>query len=179
MHQFFSFYLDCNDALENRYEDCNDNEIGRKIVWDNAKVVNFKSVLMNNNAYIRQLTSDVSTEPIDDVVKTFSQFLHDQAFDVFGKTYNFKRSVSPNKPDNKWFDATCHDAQRDFKTARNAFNRNRNENTRKNFTRVRTKYNSAKKTAHQSLTQEDQWPCLNKLCSTRVNKAFDCAKVDV
>ena len=57
---------------ENRYEDCNDNEISRTIVLDNAKVENFKSVLMNNNAHIQQLTSDVSTEPIDDVVKTFS-----------------------------------------------------------------------------------------------------------
>ena len=45
---FFSFYLDCNDALENRYENRNDNEISRTIVWDNAKVENFKSVLILN-----------------------------------------------------------------------------------------------------------------------------------
>ena len=46
-------------------------------------MTDFQSSLLNNNAHIQQFTSDVSTEPIDDVVNTFSHVLHDQAFDTF------------------------------------------------------------------------------------------------
>ena len=63
------------------------------IVWDNEKVIDFQTSLMNKNGYIQQFMYDVSTEPIDDVVNTFSYFLHDQAFDTFGKAYSQKKST--------------------------------------------------------------------------------------
>ena len=130
-------------------QDFGEREINRKIVWDNEKVIDFQTSLMNKNRYIQQFMSDVSTEPIDDVVNTFSHSLHDQAFDTFGKLYSQKTSTHHNTTNKKWFDATCRDAQANFKAARNRFNRNINVNSRIQFTRVRTYYNRAKNKAQQ------------------------------
>ena len=145
----FNIRLLCEHTLENDEQECSEHEIGRKIVWDSEKVTDFQSSLLNNNAHIQQFTSDVSTEPIDDVVNTFSHFLHDQAFDTFGKTYSQKKSNHHDRTNKKWFDSTCRDARNSFKAARNSFNRNRNENNRIKFTRARTYYNRAKIKAQQ------------------------------
>ena len=118
--------------------------ISRKIIWDNAKVDDFKNSLANENDYIEKLTTDVSNESIDDVVKNFSHFLHDKAFDIFGKTYS-NNKINHNKRNNKkWFDDNCKNAKHEFKRARNLFNRNKNDQSRVIFTRARTKYNRAK-----------------------------------
>ena len=49
------------------------------------------------------MTSDVSTEPIDGLVKAFLQFLHDQAFDVFWKNINksYKKKKQQQQQKNK------------------------------------------------------------------------------
>ena len=141
-----SFYLKRRTTPDTEYHDCDDNAISRKLVWDSAKVDNFHSTLSSSNE--QQMTSDADSEPIDDAVKSFSQFLHDKAFDVFGKTQSHKSPNSHYKKQNKeWFDVNCHAAKRDFKTARNAFNRDKNITSRINFTRARTKYNRVKKKA--------------------------------
>lgn len=107
---------------------------------------------MNSNEYIQRLNTDLSNQPIDDVVKHFTQFLHDKAFDVFGKTYHSKSSNSRSKkPVNKeWFNANCINAKREFTSARNLFNRDKNDQTRLNFTRARTRNNRVKKKAKQN-----------------------------
>lgn len=94
--------------------------INRKIVFDSSKTDLFHRNLENNNGVIQRLTIDVSSEPLDHVVQDFTRFLHDKAFDVFGKTSHSKshsnRHVNNN---NKWFDENCQNAKRGFKTARN------------------------------------------------------------
>ena len=41
------------------------------------------------------------------------------------------------KTTNEWFDESCSNARSDFNMARNAFNRVRNEESHRNFTRTR------------------------------------------
>ena len=53
------------------------------------------------------------------------------------------------KPLNDWFDINCESARRDFNQAKNTFNRSKDDETRRNFTRMRTRYNKIKKKAKQ------------------------------
>ena len=121
----------------------------RKIVWNNEKVADFKTLLINNNDHIQRLTSDVASEPVDDVVNNFTQFLHDKTFEVFGQTYSNRNRPQGQKLNKEWFNDSCKNAKREFTTARNIFNRVKNDESRINFTRARTKYNRAKKKAQQ------------------------------
>ena len=89
----YSLYLKRRTTTDTEYRDCDDNAISRKLVWDSAKVDDFHSTLSSSNEHIQQMTSDADSEPIDDAVRSFSQFLHDKAFDLFGKTQSHK---SPN-----------------------------------------------------------------------------------
>ena len=105
---------------------------------------------------IHRLTMDINNEPVDDVVKNFTQFLHDKAFDIFGKTYINRNSSSYHKKQNKkWFDENCKNAKIEFTRARNAFNRNKNDQNRRNFTRSRTKYNRVKHKARKIFKQNE------------------------
>ena len=82
------------------------------------------------------------------MILSFSQFLHDKAFDVFGKTRSRLNSKSKKQKKKKeWFDDTCRAAKRDFTTARNISTHDKNITSRVNFTRARTKYNRVKKKA--------------------------------
>ena len=106
---------------------------------------------MNNHEHIQQMTSDLSNQPIDHMVKEFTQFIHDKAFDVFGTTYRSKSCRSrPGKVNREWFDESCARAKRGFTIARNRYNRDKNEQTRLNFTEARTSYNRVKKKAYQT-----------------------------
>ena len=96
---------------------------------------------MNNHEHIQQTTSDLSHQPVDHVVKDFTQFIHDKAFDVFGTTYRSKSCRSRSGKVNR--------AKRDFTIARNRYNRDKSEQTRLNFTEARTSYNRVKKKAYQ------------------------------
>ena len=133
-----------------RILDTSNNEtfINRKIVFDDSKTDLFHTQLMNNNDALLRLISDVRTEPIDHVVQDFTRLLHDNAFDVFGKTYSCKsRSTHRVNENNEWSDSHCNNAKQEFKSARNIFNRLKTDESRINFTRARTKYNRIKRNA--------------------------------
>ena len=151
----FNFHLNEPNIQPQNFNSKTNVEISRKIIWDNAKVDDFKNSLANENDYIEKLTTDVSNESIDDVVKNFSHFLHDKAFDIFGKTYS-NNKINHNKRNNKkWFDDNCKNAKHEFKRARNLFNRDKNDQSRVIFTRARTKYNRAKNKAQKCFKQEE------------------------
>lgn len=115
----FDIYLK-SYMQETPSEELAEDTISRKIVWDNNKVTEFNQQLMNNHEHIQQMTSDLSNQPIDHVVKEFTQFIHDKAFDVFGTTYRSKSCRSrPGKVNREWFDESCARAKRDFTIARN------------------------------------------------------------
>ena len=77
---------------------------------------------MNSNEAFQRLISDAPCEPIDHVVQNFTRFLHDNAFDIFGKTYNNKSDTERKKVNDVWFEENCFEARRNFKTARNIYN---------------------------------------------------------
>ena len=120
-HAPLSFHI----RLKSQYESENtferNEEITHKIVWDNERVADFKSLLINNNDLIQRLTSDVASETVDDVVNNFTQFLHDKVSKICGKTYS-KRN-RPQRLNKEWFDDSCKNAKREFTTVRNIFNR--------------------------------------------------------
>ena len=106
---------------------------------------------MNNSECIHQLTNDAHSEPIDRVVQNVTRMLHDNAFEVFGKTFSCGNYTTwRKKVHNDWFKEECVSAQRDFKTARNNFNRSRTEESRRIFTRARTRFNRIKIKAKQN-----------------------------
>ena len=151
----FNFHLNEINIRAQHFHSKTDSEISRKIVWDKAKVDDFKNSLSNENAYIEGLTTDVSNERIDDVVKNFTNFLHDKAFDIFGKTYSNAKINLNKKVNKKWFDENCQNAKHEFTRARNLFNRDKNNQSRLNFTRARTKYNRAKNKAQKCFKKEE------------------------
>ena len=61
---------------------------------------------------------------------------------------NDRKAKSKNK---EWFDDNCKSAKREFTNARDIFNRVKNDQTRINFTRDRTKYNHMKKKAQPKI----------------------------
>ena len=93
----FNFYLKPRNKEHEHLNTQTDPEISRKMVWDNAKIDDFKMLLNNSMDGIHRLTTDINNEPVDDVVKNFTQFLHDKAFDIFGKTYTNRNSSSYHK----------------------------------------------------------------------------------
>lgn len=142
----FHIYLESH-IHENPLEE----SISRKLVWDSTKVTEFNRQLMNNYEHIQHMTYDLTNQPIDHVVKEFTQFIHDNAFDVFGTTYRSKSCRSrPGKVNREWFDENCVSAKHEFTTARNRFNRDKNEQTRLNFIQARTSYNRVKRKAYQA-----------------------------
>ena len=102
---------------------------------------------------IRRLTNEAPTEDIDHVVQSFTRFMHDNTLDVFGKTYTDNVYTGQrNKPQN---DEICSKARDDFKTARNSFNRTKNEQARIEFTRPRTRYNCVRRNAKYKFKQRE------------------------
>lgn len=86
----FDIYLNNQDPQHENLNSQTDTEVSRKIVWDDEKIDHFKQSLSSANDCVQRITTDISNEPVDDVVKNFTQFLHDKAFDTFGKTFGSK-----------------------------------------------------------------------------------------
>ena len=131
-HAPISFQINLK-PLQTQTTDSSNTEtfINRKIVFDSSKTDLFHHSLENNNGVIQRLISDASAEPLDHVVQDFTRFLHDKAFDVFGKTYHSTHSKYHSyrrvNNNNKWFDENCKNAKREFNTAKNVFNRTKTD----------------------------------------------------
>ena len=70
-----------------------------------------KNKLMSNHEAFLRLTSDAQNES----VQNFTRYLHDNAFDVLGKTQcNKNYAAQRKKTHNEWFVENCVNAQRDF-----------------------------------------------------------------
>ena len=85
-------------------------------------------------------------------VETLTNFLHEKANAIFGKTFKINTYKSDKNSKNqkpKWFDEACFSAKQEFKTLRNNFSHNKTDEYRISFTRARTKYNRVRKKAKQ------------------------------
>ena len=99
----------------NSTNDIETNNITRKIVWDKTKINEFRSKLMNSHDTFLEQNTDAQNEPVDHVVQSLTRYLHDTAFDVFGKTScNTNYAPQHKKVHNEWFDETCVNAQQEF-----------------------------------------------------------------
>ena len=65
-----------------------DQILSNNIDKNKNKITEFKNRLSNNSDIIHQMTNDVNSEPIDIVVQNVTRILHDNAFEVFGKTFD-------------------------------------------------------------------------------------------
>ncbi|MEW8545253.1 MAG: reverse transcriptase family protein, partial [Candidatus Thiodiazotropha sp.] len=148
-HSPISFCI-CTKYKSNQTNTIETNNITRKIVWDKTKISEFRTRIMNTHQAFFEQNADAQNESVDHVVQNLTRYLHDNAFDIFGKTsYNKNYTTQNKKVRNEWFDENCVNAQRDFKSARNIFNRSKNEESRINFTRARTRFNRIKRKAKQ------------------------------
>jgi hypothetical protein len=73
--------------------------------------------------------------------------LYSNALDIFGVTFSYDPNRQRSQNNNKWFDENCYKLKKEFKKARNIFNRNKNDINRQIFINSRNAYNKAKKTA--------------------------------
>ena len=148
-HAPVSFHLLLKSKNAEHNQEIKTESITRKIVWDKSKVEHFKFQLQNKQDSFNQLITE-HTDSIDNTVHSFTRLLHDIAFDTFGKTFQVKAShIEHTKTQNGWFDIDCKTARRDFNSARNSFNRVKDDEARRNFTRAPTRYNKVKKKAKQ------------------------------
>ena len=148
-HAPISFQLPLKMCTTENNKENGAGSISKKIVLDKTKLDNFKLKLQVNIEAFKQTINRAANESIDDTVQSFTRLLHDMAFDTFGKTFKTKNYTTEHtKTTNEWFDESCSNARRDFNVARNAF-RVRNDETRRNFTRTRTRYNTVKQKAKQ------------------------------
>ena len=145
----FNIRLIDQNLAETRENDDSDTEISRKIVWDADKIGDFQTLLCENQEYIQSMTSDVASTSVDDTVQSFTRFLHEKAFQIFGKTFCQTNNAHRRQSNKYWFNEDCKTAKHEFTNARNIFNRTKNDHTRLKFTRARTKYNRVKKKAQQ------------------------------
>ena len=60
-----------------------------------------------------------------------------------------------SQKNNDWFDENCSQARHDFKTARNAFSRSKDEESRLEFIRKRTRYNRVRWKAKYKFKQRE------------------------
>ena len=123
------------------------NETSRKvkIVYEESKRENFRSLILNCVERIQTLTDDLNNEPVDNIVASFTELMYEQTCEVFGKPV--KQTQNTNKNRNKWFNIECAEAQNDFKRKRNTYLKDKNAINRENFVQARTKYNKVKRNA--------------------------------
>ena len=89
----------------------------------------------------------VNTGSIDGIIKDFTTFMYDNGEQAFGVTKQYHVNTKENLKHSEWFYDNCQKVRQDFKTARNIFSRDRNEENRKIFVKTRTKYNRIKRPA--------------------------------
>lgn len=151
-------------------ETCSSDHI--KLVWDIDKLPAFRDKLMNNHEQLLQLTSDIAVDTIDHVVMGFSRLLYSSASEIFGNICrNNKTTQSHGRKmqNKKWFDESCFVAKREFKRARNIFNRKKDDISRQNFITARTHYNRKKKNAKRKF-KRDEGKRINELAGSNPRK---------
>ena len=124
------------------------NETGSKtkerIFWDATNETLFLEKLREN--YDVLLTNDNSDASLNDKATPFSSLLAETSMNVFGKFVKTRTCNSPTRKKIKsvWFNEECENARKDFARTRNSFLKHKNDATRQEFVRNRTKYNRIK-----------------------------------
>ena len=135
--------LICNDKNEPIQNDST-NKTEQKIVFNEEKITEYEDILKQN---LNELDACINSESsLNTQAETLTEFFYENAI---GKPIPVNRTNNKFSPKTspKWYNADCHRAKQEFKTARNTFNRNRTDQNRVSFVRTRTKYNRVRKQA--------------------------------
>ena len=138
---YFAFLI--NDRVHKSTKNNNNNKFQHKIVFDKEKIIEYKNKLKEHlNNIESSISPDTSVNMHSEILTTF---IYEHALEVFGKSIPIKTENSTNSTQGPtWFNADCHQAKHDFKTARNIFKRNKTDENRIAFAKARTKYNKAR-----------------------------------
>ena len=102
------------------------------LAWDEAKIPTFREFLLDDISRLNQLTTNLLNNTINDTMSSFTLYMQENAFKVFGKT---KKNIQPiNRNDKKrWFNKDCYEARKEFNHARNMFLRNKTDDNKAAF----------------------------------------------
>ena len=118
-----------------------------KIIYEEQKNLEFMNTLNHNLQDFDTLFD--SEKYISTQIKKLTYFLTENSSTVFGQkfpVYTNKNKTSKNTP--KWFNEECYTTKQEFKRARNIFTKDKNDENRIRFTKLRTKYNRARQKAN-------------------------------
>lgn len=124
------------------------NAPGEKyILWDQTKIDEYLGLLSNNKATIDELTLDVqnNNKNIDDIISSFSDYMQDKAFNIFGKTRHKTKTGQTFTRKTAWFNAECYNAHKEYTKARNKFLKSRNQEDRQSFINAKNYFNKVKR----------------------------------
>ena len=110
------------------------------------KIDGYLRLLSNDQATIDDLTTYVQNDNIniDNIISSFSYFMLDTAFSIFGKTRHKTNSGQTFTRKTAWFNADCYNARKEYTRARNKFLKSRNTEDRQSFINAKTYFNKVK-----------------------------------
>ena len=115
------------------------------IQWDEAKIDDFSTLLsskINEFAQLENLLQDPYCDT-DSISRSLSEILVECSHSVFGCTRLSRNNSYQQCKKNTWFNQECYEARKNFKKARNAFNKNKqNAILRQNYLLAKQSYNS-------------------------------------
>ena len=93
-----------------------------QIRFDNEKIPIFRTQLLNNHEQLHRLTEIVNTDPVDDILKSFTTYMYENSEQVFGTNNSHTPTHrKPNTQHSEWFNNECRTTKKEFKAARNIF----------------------------------------------------------
>ena len=138
----------CFKTKSQSHSSSESNVTGEKYIhWDETKIDEYLRLLSNDQATIDDLTTDVQNDNIniDNIISSFSNFMQDTAFSIFGKTRHKTNSGQTFTRKTAWFNADCYNARKEYTRARNKSLKSRNTEDRQSFINAKTFFNKVKR----------------------------------
>lgn len=139
------------------------NENYMYLQYDETLSETYRNILLDNINTLEQLTDGISRGNIDATVGQFTTFIHDTAFNTFGKTRtrinrpenNPHSSTQKYKTSKPWFDKKCIDARKEFNSARNTYLRNKTHENKNSFLNKRRMYINIKRCSKRKYLRQE------------------------
>ena len=143
-----------NHILDNVQDNNANNVTETKLIFNQDLIHVYRESLNANLHKLRGLSSMSTVNQVN----LLTDFMHEQATRVFSKSFKGGNLNSHNRKTQQkppWFNKECHESKREFKNARNVFNRCKSDENRIHFSQRRTVYNKIRKSAktHYEINQ--------------------------
>ena len=120
------------------------------LAWDDPRAHEVQLKILNNINTLHRFTDDINsnTYTIDQSVQTFTTFIRDHAFNVFGKTRGRAKGLKKRnlKNTSKWFNSECYVARKEYNKSRNSFIPNKSTQNKLDFFEKKRIYNRITRT---------------------------------